>query len=69
MDSTSRTIPPTPVAAPWYGSMALGWECDSILNTQAMPPPTSTAPASWPGPTRTWGPRVGSVRRWTLLDL
>ena len=62
-------MPPTPVAAPWNGSMALGWECDSILNTHAMPSPRSTTPASCPGPTRTRGPRVGSVRRWTLLDL
>ena len=28
----SRTIPPTPVAAPWKGSTADGWLCDSILN-------------------------------------
>src|SRR5580704_10365366 len=27
----SRRIPPTPVAAPWNGSMKLGWLCDSIL--------------------------------------
>ena len=53
MESTSRTIPPTPVAAPWNGSMALGWECDSILNTQATPSPRSTTPASCPGPTST----------------
>ena len=39
IDRMSRTIPPTPVAAPWNGSIALGCECDSILNTQAMPPP------------------------------
>jgi len=62
-------IPPTPVAAPWYGSIAEGCECDSILNTQAVPPPTSTTPASCPGPTRICGPSVGSVRRCTLLDL
>ena len=29
----SRMMPPTPVAAPWYGSMNDGWLCDSILNT------------------------------------
>ena len=40
----SRRMPPTPVAAPWYGSMALGWLCDSILNTHASPWPISTAP-------------------------
>ena len=33
----SRTMPPTPVAAPWNGSTALGWLCDSILNAMAKP--------------------------------
>ena len=28
-------IPPTPVAAPWYGSNAEGWLCDSILKQHA----------------------------------
>jgi len=46
-----------------------GWEWLSILNTQAMPSPRSTAPAFSPGPTRMCGPRVGSERRCTLLDL
>src|ERR671930_1295967 len=67
--TTSRTIPPTPVAAPWYGSTADGCECDSILNTTASPSPTSTAPASWPGPTSTADPSVGSRRRCTFEDL
>src|SRR3954471_9328029 len=58
----SRRIPPTPVAAPWNGSTALGWLCDSTLNAHARPPPTSTAPALSPGPMTTWGPSVGSVR-------
>ena len=31
---TSRRMPPTPVAAPWYGSMNDGWLCDSILKTR-----------------------------------
>ena len=31
----SRTMPPTPVAAPWYGSTKLGWLCDSTLNVTA----------------------------------
>ncbi len=61
--NTSRRIPPTPVAAPWKGSTALGWLCDSTLNAQTRPPPTSTAPAFSPGPMTTWGPVVGSVRR------
>ncbi len=69
IEMMSRTMPPTPVAAPWYGSIALGCECDSILKTTATPSPTSTAPASWPGPTNTAEPSVGSVRRWTFEDL
>src|SRR5690625_6800522 len=28
----SRTIPPTPVAAPWYGPMFVGRLCDYTLN-------------------------------------
>src|SRR5438270_506110 len=59
----SRRMPPTPVAAPWKGSTALGWLCDSTLNAHARPPPTSTAPAFSPGPTTTCSPSVGSVRR------
>ena len=31
----SRTIPPTPVAAPWYGSTYDGWLWLSILNVTA----------------------------------
>ena len=46
----SRMMPPTPVAAPWYGSMNDGWLCDSILKTAASPSPMSTAPAFSPGP-------------------
>ncbi len=33
----SRRIPPTPVAAPWKGSTADGWLCDSALNATATP--------------------------------
>ena len=58
----SRRMPPTPVAAPWKGSTALGWLCDSTLNAHTRPPPTSTAPAFSPGPITTCGPSVGSVR-------
>ncbi len=58
----SRRMPPTPVAAPWKGSTALGWLCDSTLNAHTMPSPTSTAPAFSPGPITTCGPSVGSVR-------
>ena len=49
-------MPPTPVAAPWYGSMNDGWLCDSILKTAASPSPMSTAPAFSPGPCSTCGP-------------
>ena len=61
----SRMMPPTPVAAPWYGSMNDGWLCDSILKTAASPSPMSTAPAFSPGPCSTCGPSVGSVFRCT----
>ena len=59
---TSRRMPPTPVAAPWNGSTALGWLCDSTLNATASPSPTSTAPAFSPGPISRCGPSVGSRR-------
>ncbi len=55
-------MPPTPVAAPWNGSTALGWLCDSTLNATASPLPTSTAPAFSPGPITTRGPSVGRRR-------
>src|SRR5262245_66251400 len=35
----SRMMPPTPVAAPWYGSMNDGWFSDSVLKTDQMPAP------------------------------
>ena len=59
----SRTIPPTPVAAPWYGSMADGWLCDSILKTAASPSPMSTTPAfSSPGRASRRGLSTENVR-------
>ena len=64
MVKMSRMMPPTPVAAPWYGSMNDGWLCDSILKTAARPSPMSTAPAFSPGPCSTRGPVVGSFLRW-----
>ena len=57
----SRRIPPTPVAAPWYGSTALGWLCDSILNATARPSPIEITPAFSPGPATTPAPVVGRV--------
>ena len=65
----SRTIPPTPVAAPWKGSTALGWLWLSTLNTIARPSPTSTAPAFSPGPITTRGPVVGNPLSSGLLCL
>ena len=63
MAMTSRMIPPTPVAAPWYGSIAEGWLWDSILKTAAQPSPMLTAPAFSPGPWTTAGPVEGRRRR------
>src|SRR5436190_14998258 len=65
----SRRMPPTPVAAPWYGSMKDGWLCDSTLNTAAMPSPISTTPAFSPGPWSLLGPVVRSFLRWIFDDL
>src|SRR5438132_13256593 len=59
----SRRMPPTPVAAPWYGSMNDGWLWLSILKTAARPSPMSTTPAFSPGPWMTCGPSVGSFLR------
>ena len=59
----SRMIPPTPVAAPWNGSMALGWLWLSILNATPQPSPTSITPAfSSPALTSTRAPSVGNFR-------
>ena len=55
----SRRIPPTPVAAPWYGSTALGWLWLSILNATARPSPIEMTPAFSPGPRRRPRPPVG----------
>src|SRR5439155_13325773 len=59
----SRTMPPTPVAAPSTGSTAEGWLCDSILSAAAHPSPRSTTPAFSPGPCSTRGPLVGNLLR------
>ena len=62
MVKMSRMMPPTPVAAPWNGSTALGWLCDSILKAMARPSPMSMMPAfSSPAPTRMLGDLVGKV--------
>ena len=66
---TSRRMPPTPVAAPWYGSMKDGWLCDSILKHTARPSPMSTTPAFSPGPWMTRGPVVGNFFKWMREDL
>ncbi len=69
MVKTSRRMPPTPVAAPWYGSMYEGWLWLSILKTSASPSPISTTPAFSPGPQITCGPEVGRVRSHRFDDL
>src|SRR5215210_4202793 len=69
MVKMSRRMPPTPVAAPWYGSMYDGWLCDSILNAATQPSPMSITPAFSPGPCTTCGPEVGKLSRCTRLDL
>src|SRR6266852_2052969 len=63
MVKMSRRMPPTPVVAPWKGSMKDGWLWLSILNARARSPPRSTMPAFSPGPWSTAGPAVGRPRR------
>ena len=63
MVKMSRRIPPTPVAAPWYGSTADGWLWLSILKATASPSPMRTTPALSPGPAIMPLPRVGRVLR------
>ena len=61
MVKMSRMMPPTPVAAPWKGSTALGWLWDSILKAMAQPSPMSTMPAfSSPALTRMKSPSRGN---------
>ena len=72
IDRMSRTMPPTPVAAPWCGSTYDGWLCDSILKVAAQPSPMSTTPAFSPMPTSSasdLGALAANWRRWTLEDL
>ena len=58
--NTSRRMPPTPVAAPWNGSTALGWLCDSTLNAQASPSRGRPRPRSRPARARACRPRSGA---------
>ena len=51
MEMMSRTIPPIPVAAPWWGSTKEGELWDSILKVTAQPSPRSVTPAFSPMPT------------------
>ncbi len=72
MARMSRTMPPTPVAAPWYGSTKLGWLCDSTLKVTASSSETRTTPAFSPMPasSRSLGGAFSpNWRRCTLLDL
>src|SRR4029077_7816744 len=57
----SRRIPPTPVAAPWNGSTADGWLCDSTLKAPASPSPRAITPAFSPGPSSTRPPAARRV--------
>src|SRR3989475_6218166 len=59
----SRRMPPTPVAAPWYGSMKDGWLWLSILKTAARPSPDVHDAGVLAGP-------LDNVRRihWELLE-
>ena len=59
--NTSRRIPPTPVAAPWNGSTALGWLCDSTLNAQARSAADGDRARVLARPEDQRGPSVGSV--------
>ncbi len=63
MVKMSRTMPPTPVAAPWKGSTADGWLWLSTFIAIAQPSPMSMMPAFSPGPWRTRGPLVGKRPR------
>ena len=60
----SRTMPPTPVAAPWNGSTADGWLCDSILNAtrDAGARPRTHTGAAHPAPRPGAATTVGRVR-------
>ena len=60
----SRRMPPTPVAAPWKGSTALGWLCDSTLNAHDQPAADVDRARVLPrAQSTTASPSVGSVRR------
>src|SRR3954451_23581121 len=70
----SRTMPPTPVAAPWYGSTYDGWLCDSTLKVTAYPSPMSITPAFSPIPASILPAGVScgvsaDLRRCTFEDL
>src|SRR6266542_2812985 len=68
----SRTMPPTPVAAPWYGSTKLGWLWLSTLKVTASRSEMRTTPALAPIPASSrseGGAFSANWRRWTLLDL
>src|SRR5438874_1380996 len=69
IEKTSRMMPPTPVAAPWYGSTAEGWLWLSMRTAIASPSPMSTTPAPSPGPTNTHGASVGKRERYERDDL
>src|SRR3989344_3868257 len=77
MHNTSRTSPPTPVAAPSYGTTWLGWLWLSWLMTSPYLSPSTVAryrmPESSEGPRMTVGPSVGRyffrIERLLLYEL
>ena len=62
----SRRIPPTPVAAPWKGSTALGWLCDSTLKAHTQAAADVDRAGVLAGPHQHCGPSVGSARSSSL---
>ena len=65
IEKMSRMIPPTPVAAPWYGSTADGWLWLSMRSATARPSPTSTTRRPPPADEhpRRLGGQVAQMRR------
>ena len=68
MQSTSRTMPPMPVAAPSNGTTCEGWLCDSCAIDDAVAfavvlAQVQDARRLRPGPSTTAGPVVGRLFR------
>ena len=65
----SLRIPPIPVPAPPYGSIAEGWLWLSIPTARAYSSVIDTIPASSPGPNMMFSPSVGNCFKNLLLLL